>query len=962
MKRLVATLAFSLGAYAVFAAAYGTVGKYTFKDCGDGTAVITKCTNTISGAISIPSKLDGLKVVEINGRWDDPAVFGGCTKLTAVTIPGSVTNLAKETFMDCVNLRTVKFADLRSRVRIGGKAFRETAVTSIVLPRDVELDDNAFYDSEIEVVTFIGEKPPAGLDLALNQYRVRDGKLKVEVGRLVIPYGANLSEWKAAVPKFLKRHGVIAKSQPRVWIDSASGGSLVVTAGSKKIANGGFVKKGVKVTCTCKPATGYALAGASYTTRDVAHPYGALKKTIAMPGCDMTFSAEFVTREAEKEGFDKALAEMADGVLSGSSNGQVESGGRQHLCALGDAGLLFEAEMKGVANFVSPVAFSFVGLPGGLSLVAHEGGRALVGVPTATVDFARSPAYVKMSTPSGLTATLRLNLSIAAAEAVRWPARGEDGSLAGEAIFTGAATAIARAEVPASYDAFAPQNPPKGFAWDPAAAEPIVFTPSVPGRVTVPMTNVVESAVTGKAYVQRKNLVFDVYGRATPGVNAAFDAVEPEYAKGVVGRRMATWNVAAWFADGKSAAKAAGVPAGISFDAKKLRFTGTPKKAGTFVVTMSKKIKGKTVTRKFNWIVAKGNVEFDVAPTAEIARQSVDWADGRVGLLAGYTGALGASCPAGGKITASGLPSGMKLVRATDGTYRVSGAPKAAGKYVVTIACSNGGATARRRFEIDVFAHPLRGSFRGVASTPGVGGGTATMSVTSQGRATLTIVEGGLKTVVGPVACVVEQWGGAADPERGVFRCAFKLPKDKKRGLPARTATLVYGTESAVGYRRMWIVSGEVASGGKGASDALRCWPYMTAAQLADAAYNVNGAAVEEEWSGTVETLRKGKPFTFSARGTPSLRTVKVTGRLPAGKTFTASAPVVATDASQEGAPVAPAEIAYAPIVLVDADGARYKITLPLRVEALFTDAAQVQVWDSQVGAFVDDLSAPAGE
>ena len=160
----------------------------------------------------------------------------------------------------------------------------------------------------------------------------------------------------------------------------------------------------------------------------------------------------------------------------------------------------------------------------------------------------------------------------------------------------------------------------------------------------------------------------------------------------------------------------------------------------------------------------------------------------------------------------------------------------------------------------------------------------------------------------------------------------------------------------------MWNVSGEVASGGKGASDALRCWPYMTAAQLADAAYNVNGAAVEEEWSGTVETLRKGKPFTFSARGTPSLRTVKVTGRLPAGKTFTASAPVVATDASQEGAPVAPAEIAYAPIVLVDADGARYKITLPLRVEALFTDAAQVQVWDSQAGAFVDDLSAPAGE
>ena len=66
------------------------------------TVTIKDCKETASGTLAIPSIYEGKPVTSI-GDW----AFYGCTKLTRVTIPDSVTGIGYAAFSKCVSLKSI---------------------------------------------------------------------------------------------------------------------------------------------------------------------------------------------------------------------------------------------------------------------------------------------------------------------------------------------------------------------------------------------------------------------------------------------------------------------------------------------------------------------------------------------------------------------------------------------------------------------------------------------------------------------------------------------------------------------------------------------------------------------------------------------------------------------------------------------------------------------------------------
>jgi len=73
----------------------------TYEVVGD-TVTIKDCKETASGAMAIPSIYEGKPVTSI-GDW----AFYGCTKLTRVTIPDSVTGIGYAAFSKCGSLKSI---------------------------------------------------------------------------------------------------------------------------------------------------------------------------------------------------------------------------------------------------------------------------------------------------------------------------------------------------------------------------------------------------------------------------------------------------------------------------------------------------------------------------------------------------------------------------------------------------------------------------------------------------------------------------------------------------------------------------------------------------------------------------------------------------------------------------------------------------------------------------------------
>jgi hypothetical protein len=122
-----------------------TIGDIHYRAYPNGTATASAASKSISGAITIPSTVVAKHTY---GEWNctvtEVGSFSGCTGITSITIPGSVTTIRYSAFEDCTGLTSVTIPG--SVTNIGGYAFSDcTGLTSITISEGVtEIGEDAF--------------------------------------------------------------------------------------------------------------------------------------------------------------------------------------------------------------------------------------------------------------------------------------------------------------------------------------------------------------------------------------------------------------------------------------------------------------------------------------------------------------------------------------------------------------------------------------------------------------------------------------------------------------------------------------------------------------------------------------------------------------------------------------------------------------------------------------------------
>jgi hypothetical protein len=112
---------------------------------------ITSCDEAAAGDLIIPDTIE-IKIPGFGSKQRRPVIsigdqaFEGCTSLTSITIPDSVTSIGNYAFIGCSNLTSITIPD--SVTSIGRGAFYNcTSLTSITIPDNV---------TSIEIQTFSG--------------------------------------------------------------------------------------------------------------------------------------------------------------------------------------------------------------------------------------------------------------------------------------------------------------------------------------------------------------------------------------------------------------------------------------------------------------------------------------------------------------------------------------------------------------------------------------------------------------------------------------------------------------------------------------------------------------------------------------------------------------------------------------------------------------------------------------
>lgn len=341
-----------------------------------------------------------------------------------------------------------------------------------------------------------------------------------------------------------------------------------------------------------------------------------------------------------------------------------------------------------------------------------------------------------------------------------------------------------------------------------------------------------------------------------------------------------------------------------------------------------------------------------------LPKQTYDKTAHTLGVLAGVNYAssqnpVSFNVTSGWKISSNSktLPTGIKLVKTSKTTAVLAGRPTKPGTYIVEVVLSKGKTKKTARIAYQVYAHPLKGSYRGYVNTPGVGGGAMTMTVDAAGKATVAFTEKSTKTTIKNVYPALRDgiWN-ASSPLVGEFTYTFKVPKDKKRKLPARTLRLAYATDASSGVADVAHVRGGpiaafslVSDDGSGTGDAdrVRCYPQFTGATAMahpfySSIYRRGHACFSILPNASVSDYTTGEAIWTTVVYDWAKATVAVRGRLPAGKAFSTTLPLVSAYwMYQSGAQWNKYSensynaIAVAPLFITDVDGRQYMLTLP---------------------------------
>ena len=130
------------------------IGERAFSGCTGLTSItipnsVTGIGNfAFSGCIGLISVTIGNRVTSIGS-----SAFYGCTGLTAITIPNSVTSIGESAFSNCASLTSVTIPN--SVTRIGERAFSGcTGLTSITIPNSVTSIGNSAFSGVPNIVYY----------------------------------------------------------------------------------------------------------------------------------------------------------------------------------------------------------------------------------------------------------------------------------------------------------------------------------------------------------------------------------------------------------------------------------------------------------------------------------------------------------------------------------------------------------------------------------------------------------------------------------------------------------------------------------------------------------------------------------------------------------------------------------------------------------------------------------------
>ena len=274
------------------------------------------------------------------------------------------------------------------------------------------------------------------------------------------------------------------------------------------------------------------------------------------------------------------------------------------------------------------------------------------------------------------------------------------------------------------------------------------------------------SGIKYAAKATKDVLAYEVYGKPTKAGRFTVKAVEKIAGTSYKSTHVATFTVwpdacepepewtdrayeGVYRASGADVTAASGLPTGIKFTAKDVtsggevvaeahHFYGMPTKAGTFAVTLTHADKTKT---QFLWTITPA-----AAPCFELklTKTEVDPLTAKATIRQGVAYEWAVANTLGSKVSASGLPSGLKLKstaikdgRTTIGyAYSVRGVPTKAGEYFATFTTKMNGVTTVTTAAFTVLAlEPwAQGTFNGGADGSFPSGGQVNLTLSKVGK------------------------------------------------------------------------------------------------------------------------------------------------------------------------------------------------------------------------------------